>query len=182
LVADAIMSATGEPAVTPRLAKADRIPSTAWLALISAGLAWMFDAMDLQIFTLVLFPAVSSLIGSTDAGHVAATGGLILTCKIFAWGIGGIVFGVVADRIGRAKAMLVTVLIYSVFTGLTGLAQNWWQLALLQALAGIGIGGEWAAGAALVAETWPEHSRARAMQVMQMCYGFGFFAAAMRQY
>jgi MFS family permease len=93
---------------------ATQVPQTAWLALISACFAWMFDAMDLQIFTLVLFPAVSSLINSTDAGHVAATGGLILTCKILSWAIGGIVFSVAADRIGRAKAMLVTVLIYSI--------------------------------------------------------------------
>jgi hypothetical protein len=74
--------------------------------------------------------------------------------------------------------MLLTVLIYAVFTGLSGLAQTWWQLAGLQALAGIGLGGEWAAGAALVAETWPERTRARAMQVMQLCFGLGFFAAA----
>ena len=173
------MSTAAEPSLTPQLASADSIPWTAWLALISAGLAWMFDAMDLQIVTLVLFPTVSSLIGSTDQGQVAATGGLIITCKILAWGLGGIVFGVVADRIGRARTMVVTVVIYSVFTGLSGLAETWWQLALLQALAGLGIGGEWAAGAALVAETWPEKSRPRAMLVMQMCFGVGFMIAAL---
>jgi MFS family permease len=112
-------------------------------------------------------------------GLVAYTGGSILACKLFAWGLGGIVFGVVADRIGRSRTMIVTVLIYSIFTGLSGLAQNWWQLAILQALAGIGIGGEWAAGAALVAETWPEKTRARAMQVMQMSFAFGVFLAAL---
>jgi MFS family permease len=74
--------------------------------------------------------------------------------------------------------MIITVLIYSVFTGLSGLAQSWWQLAILQALAGIGIGGEWAAGAALVAETWPERTRARALVIMQMCFAAGFFLAA----
>jgi predicted MFS family arabinose efflux permease len=74
--------------------------------------------------------------------------------------------------------MVVTVLIYSVFTGLSGLAQSWWQLAILQALAGIGIGGEWAAGAALVAETWPERTRARALVIMQMSFAAGFFLAA----
>ena len=81
----------------------------AWLALISAGLAWMFDAMDGQIFALIQFPAVTSLIGSTDTGRVAAIGGIVLGVKIFAWGVGGIVFGVVADRVGRAKTMIVTV-------------------------------------------------------------------------
>jgi MFS family permease len=95
-----------------------------------------------------------------------------------ALGLGGIAFGIAADRIGRAKTMIVTVLIYSVFTGLCGLAQNWWQLMVLQALAGIGIGGEWAAGAALVAETWPERTRARALVIMQTSFAAGFFLAA----
>lgn len=83
-----------------------------------------------------------------------------------------------ADRIGRTRTMVITVLIYAVFTGLSGLAQSWQQLAVLQAIAGFGIGGEWAAGAALIAETWPEKHRARAMQVMQMAFAFGFFVAA----
>lgn len=98
--------------------------------------------MDLQIFTLILFPSVSDLIGSTNSGLVAYTGGLILACKLVAWGFGGIVFGVVADRIGRSRTMIITVLIYSIFTGASGLASTWWQLAILQALAGLGIGGE----------------------------------------
>jgi MFS family permease len=150
----------------------------AWGALASACAAWMFDAMDLQIFTLVLFPSVSDPVGSANPGVVAYTGGLIVGWKLVALGLGGIAFGIAADRIGRAKTMIVTVLIYSVFTGLSGLAQDWWQLAILQALAGIGIGGEWAAGAALVAETWPERTRARALVIMQMSFAAGFFLAA----
>jgi MFS family permease len=150
----------------------------AWTAMVSASAAWMFDAMDLQIFTLVLFPSLSDLVGTVNPGVVAQTGGIIVGWKLLALGLGGIAFGIAADRIGRAKTMIVTVLIYSVFTGLSGLAQSWWQLAILQALAGIGIGGEWAAGAALVAETWPERTRARALVFMQMCFAAGFFLAA----
>jgi MFS family permease len=97
---------------------------------------------------------------------------------LFAWGLGGILFGVVADRIGRSRTMVITILIYAIFTGLSSLAQNWYQLAILQAIAGVGIGGEWAAGAALVAEIWPERSRAKAQQVMQMSFAFGNFCAA----
>jgi len=155
-----------------------RQASSRWPSLASACLGWMFDAMDLQIFTLILFPCVSELIGSRDPGQVAWYGGIILACKLVAWGLGGIVFGVVADRIGRARTMIITVLIYAFFTGLSGFARNWEQLALLQALAGIGIGGEWAAGAALVSEVWPDRTRARAMQIMQMSFAFGFFLAA----
>src|SRR5215813_11493184 len=150
-----------------------------WLSFASACLAWMFDAMDLTIFTLVLVPCVSELIGSSDAGLVAYTGGLILAGKLLAWGLGGIALGVIADRIGRAKTMMITVVIYSVFTGLSGLAESWWQLMLFQALAGVGIGGEWAAGAALVAETWPEQSRQRAIVAMQMSFAGGFFLAGL---
>ncbi len=150
-----------------------------WPTLISACLGWMFDAMDLQIFTLILFPSVSELIGSRDPGQVAWIGGIVLACKLVAWGLGGIVFGVITDRIGRSRTMIVTVLIYAAFTGLSGLAQSWQQLAILQGLAGIGIGGEWAAGAAIVSETWPDRTRARAMQVMQMSFAFGYFIAAL---
>ena len=151
----------------------------AWISLGSACLAWMFDAMDLTLFTLVMVPSVSELIGSADAGLVASTGGLIVACKLLAWGLAGIGFGVVADRIGRARTMMITVLIYSIFTGASSLAQTWWQLLILQALAGAGIGGEWAAGAALVAETWPERTRQRALVAMQMSFAGGFFLAGL---
>lgn len=150
-----------------------------WLVLFSAFTGWMFDAADLNLFTLVLFPSVAQLTGLTKVPEIAQIGGYIMAIKIFCWGIGGILFGVVADRWGRARTMVVTILIYAIFTGLSGLAQSWVQLAILQAFAGFGIGGEWAAGAALVAETWPEKQRPRAMQVMQMAFAFGFFVAAL---
>jgi MFS family permease len=151
----------------------------AWTSLASASAAWAFDAMDFQIFTLVLVPSVSALVASHDPAVVAFTGGLIVAWKLVAVGLGGIGFGIVADKIGRARTMVITVLIYSVFTGLSSLAQTWWQLAALQALAGIGIGGEWAAGAALLAESWPERTRARALVVMQASFAVGFFLAAL---
>ena len=157
----------------------NQISGAVWLSFGSASLTWMFDAMDLSIFTMVLFPSVSELIGSTEPGAVSSTGGLILACKLLAWGLGGIVFGVVADRLGRAKTMMLTILIYSVFTGMSGLAQNWRQLLVFQALSGIGIGGEWAAGVALVAETWPERTRQRALVAIQMFFAGGFFLAGL---
>jgi MFS family permease len=156
-----------------------RIARYQMLALISAFLGWMFDSMDLNLFTLILFPSVSELIHNVNPAEVSRIGGLIMAIKLFAWGIGGMLFGVAADRYGRARIMGLTILIYSVFTGLSAFAQNWQELALFQALAGFGIGGEWAAGAALVAETWPTKYRARAIQIMQMAFAFGFFAAAL---
>jgi MFS family permease len=148
------------------------------LALLSGFLGWMFDSMDLNLFTLVLVPSIRDLTGATTPAAIAQTGGIIVALKIFGWGLGGILFGVTADRIGRSATLVWTILIYSGFTALSGVAQNWQQLAACQMLAGIGIGGEWAAGAALIAETWPERSRVKAMQVMQMAFAFGFFLAA----
>jgi len=172
------MSVLGQTGKVSRLPDIEGESSGAWAAVVSACAAWTFDAMDLQIFTLVLFPSVSELVGSENPGVVAYTGGVIVAWKLAALGLGGVAFGIVADRIGRAKTMMATVLIYSVFTGLSGFAQSLWQLAILQALAGIGIGGEWAAGAALIAESWPERTRARVLVVMQMCFAGGFFLAA----
>ena len=157
----------------------ERLTGHHWLVLFSAFTGWMFDAADLNLFTLVLFPSVAELTGLTKAPEIAQIGGYIMAIKLFCWGLGGILFGVVADRWGRARTMVLTILIYATFTGLSGLAQSWGQLAILQAIAGFGIGGEWAAGAALLAETWPEKQRARAMQVMQMAFAFGFFVAAL---
>jgi MFS family permease len=161
------------------VAEESKITSYQWLCLFSAFAGWMFDSMDLNLFTLVLFPSVADLTKLTNPAEVARVGGYIMAIKLFCWGMGGILFGVVADRIGRARTMVITIVIYALFTGLSGLAQNWGQLAALQAIAGFGIGGEWAAGASLVAESWPERHRARAMQIMQMAFAFGFFAAAL---
>ena len=85
----------------------------------------------------------------------------------------------IADRYGRAKTMALTILIYASFTGLSGLSQTWTQLAFFRFLTGLGIGGEWATGAALIAETWPERSRAKAAGIMQSAGGVGFFLAAL---
>lgn len=155
------------------------VTKVAWFALLSGFLGWTFDSMDLNLFSLVVFPTLSDLLKTHDVATISQTSGLIVAVKILAWGAGGIVFGVVADRIGRSRTLALTILIYSVFTGLSGLAQTWWQLMILQALAGIGIGGEWAAGGALIAETWPEKRRAQAMLLMQTGWAFGFFAAAL---
>jgi MFS family permease len=166
------------PAVAVPVDRFRDVPRYLWLVLISAFLGWMFDAADVTILTLVLAPSVSDLLGTSDPRIVAPTGGLIVGIKLAAWGLGGIAFGVMTDRIGRSRTMAITILIYSVFTGLSAFAQSWWQLAILQAVAGIGIGGEWAAGAALIAETWPERLRAKALQIMQLAFAFGFFVAA----
>lgn len=149
-----------------------------WLTLCSGFLGWAFDTMDLSLFTIVLVPSIVDLAHTRNFAEVTQIGALILAIKLFCWGIGGVVFGVIADRLGRARTMMITVFIYSVFTGLSSITSTWQELAVFQAIAGFGIGGEWSAGAALVAETWPERHRPRAMQIMQMAFAIGFFLAA----
>jgi len=89
-----------------------------------------------------------------------------------------VLFGILADRFGRAKTLIFTILIYALFTGLAALSHTWWQLALFRFITALGIGGEWAAGAALVAEVWPENKRTRAAGLLQSAWAGGFLAAA----
>ncbi len=141
-------------------------------ALVAASLGWMLDSMDVQLYALVLLEVMESL--NMDAG----TGGLLASFTLLASAVGGVVFGVLADRIGRTKALMLSILVYSVFTGACGLAQTVFQLAVFRVLLGLGMGGEWASGAALVAETWPPEHRGKAMGLMQSSWAVGYGAAA----
>lgn len=156
-----------------------RMTRYVWLVLLSAFFAWMFDSIALNVFTLILTPSMSELLQTDDRGTIAAAGGLIVAIKLVAWGIGGTIFGVLTDRFGRARIMLVTIVIYALFTGLSALAQNWEMLAVCQAITGLGIGGEWAAGAAMLAEVLPERLRPTMMIIMQLAFSVGFFFLAL---
>jgi MFS family permease len=140
-------------------------------ALIAACLGWMLDAMDVLLYSLVL-GAVQK-----DLGLSSSTSGLLVSLTLITASFGGILFGRLADRWGRAKAMMASILVYSVFTGLCGLAQNVWQLAACRLLLGLGMGGEWATGATLVAETWPEEHRGKALGLMQSFWAIGYALA-----
>ncbi len=150
-----------------------------WRVLVCACLGWSLDIMDGFLYAIILFPAMSHLLGTTESGVIGWYGGLILSIFMIGWALGGILFGMIADRYGRAKTMALTILVYASFTGLSGLAQDWTQLALFRFLTGLGVGGEWATGAALIAETWPESSRTKAAGIMQASGGVGFFFASL---
>jgi MFS family permease len=154
-----------------------------WLVLFVAWLGWVFDSMDSTIYALVLQPALHELLHSPGGGPVTADvigwyGGIIFSIFLIGWAIGGVLFGVLADYFGRTKTLVFTILIYAVFTGLAALSHTWWQLALFRFLTALGIGGEWAAGAALVAEVWPESKRAGAAGILQSAWAGGFLLAA----
>lgn len=142
-------------------------------AFAAAFLGWMLDAFDVTLFATVL----PSLL--TDLGLGKGEGGLLASITLAAAAAGGIGFGLVADRFGRTRALMASVAIYSVFTAACGLAQNVWQLAIFRALLGIGMGGEWASGAALVSEWWPERHRAKALAFVQSAWAVGYACAAL---
>ena len=139
--------------------------------------------MDATIYALVLHPALHDLLHDQTGGDVSPEaigwyGGIIFSIFLIGWAVGGVLFGVAADRFGRTKTLVVTILIYALFTGMAALSATWWQLALYRFLTALGIGGEWAAGAALVAEVWPEEKRARAAGILQSAWAAGFLIAA----
>ena len=154
-----------------------------WLVLFVAWLGWVFDSMDATIYAIVLHPALEDLLGRVGGGPVPDEmigwyGGLILSIFLIGWAIGGVCFGILADYFGRTKTLVATILIYALFTGLASLSQDWWHLAIYRFLTALGIGGEWAAGAAIVAEVWPEDKRTRAAGILQSAWAAGFFLAA----
>ena len=150
-----------------------------WRVLICACLGWALDIMDGYLYAIVLFPAMSDLLQTTESAVIGWHGGIVLSIFMVGWALGGLIFGPIADRYGRAKTMAITILLYAGFTGLCGIANSWQELALYRFMTGLGIGGEWSAGAALIAESWPERSRAKAAGIMQSCGGIGFFLASL---
>lgn len=141
-------------------------------ALIAASLGWMLDSFDVMLYSLVLAHLMADLEMSTT------TAGLLGSLTLLASAAGGMVFGVVADRYGRTRALMGSILIYSFFTAMCGFAQSVTQLAIFRVLLGIGMGGEWASGAALVSETWPAEHRGKALGFMQSSWALGYAAAA----
>ena len=154
-----------------------------WLVLFVAWLGWVFDAMDATIYAIVLHPALHELLQSPTGPPtnelIGWYGGIIFSIFLVGWAIGGIVFGILADRFGRTKVLIATIVTYALFTGAAALSQDWWHLAFYRFLTALGIGGEWAAGATIVAETWPEEKRARAAGLLQSAWAAGFFLAAL---
>jgi len=132
---------------------------TLWLVLIVAWLGWMFDGMEMGLYSVLAHPALKELLGTTDKALIGKYAGYMFALFLLGASMGGFVFGQLGDRIGRVKTMIITVLVYSVFTGLTRFTQETWQFGACRFLGAMGLGGEWGLGVALVMETWPNASR-----------------------
>ncbi len=129
-----------------------------WMVLLAAFLGWMFDGFEIGLFPVVARPALQSMLGVNDGG-VAKWMGYITACFLLGAAAGGLLFGWLGDRIGRIRAMSLSILVYSLFTAVGYFAQVPWHLAATRFIAALGMGGEWALGVALVMECWPERWR-----------------------
>jgi MFS family permease len=154
-----------------------------WLVLAVAAAGWLFDTMDQNLFNLVRQVSIADLLKPlVPSTHLAVEtthyGGIATAIFLLGWSAGGYVFGILGDRIGRTRTMVLTILTYALFTGLSGLSKTWEQLAAYRFLTGLGVGGEWAAGAAIVAEVFPARSRPMALGMLQALSALGNMMAA----
>ncbi|MDQ3815166.1 MAG: MFS transporter [Armatimonadota bacterium] len=164
----------------------------AWTVLIIAALGWMFDTFDQHLFTLLRQASVTELLRQqyaealangtmTDAqvsGLAKEQGAYLTSIFLLGWAAGGFIFGMLGDKLGRTRTMVITILIYAIFTGLNGLVQSMPQYYLCRFMIALGVGGEFAAGASLVAETWPPRSRAMGLGLLQSLSAVGNIMAA----
>ena len=151
----------------------------------AAWAGWTMDGMDSFIYSLVLVPALRDLLPRSGipatTANVGYYGGLLFALFMVGWGV-ALVWGPIADRFGRVRTMMFSILCFSVFTLLAAFATGVWTLAVCRFLAGIGIGGEWSIGASLVSEDWPEGRRTMGAALMHTGYYFGFFLASAANY
>ena len=151
-----------------------------WKSGVAAWLGWLFDGLELHLYTLVAAPLVMQLLQTTDPNNPAIKekSAYIQAAFLVGWAVGGAFFGRLGDLLGRSRALALTVLTYALCTGLCATAQTWWQLMLFRFLAALGIGGEWAVGASLLTETWPRHWRPWIAAVLQSGVNLGILLAA----
>ncbi len=142
-------------------------------AFAAAWLGETFDAMDAMIYFIVLFPALSDLLKTTDASTVGWYGSMILAIFMVGWAVGSVGFGILADKVGRRKAMTLSILLYALGSGLCALSQSWGELAFYRFLVGCGIGGEISLGCVLLSEAWQGKGRVAALCLMQSSFGVG---------
>jgi len=150
-----------------------------WYVFVLAAMGWLFDTMDQQIFVLSRAITMKDLLPDASQAEQIKAGGTATTLFIFGWATGGLIFGAVGDRWGRAKTMALTILIYALFTGLSGLTKTPLQFGICRFLTGLGVGGEFAAGAALVAEVMPAKARAQSLAFLQSLSTVGNITGAL---
>jgi MFS family permease len=154
--------------------KADR----PWVNLTVAWLGWLFDGMEMGIYSLIAVPALKDLLHTQNMKVVMPNVGLMFALFLLGAALGGYVFGRLGDKIGRVKSLAMTVICYSLFTGLSAASTDVWQFGACRFLGALGLGGEWGLGVALVMESWSNKSRPMLAGVLGAAANIGFLACA----
>ena len=149
-----------------------------WQVLIASNLAWLFDGFEIYALFLTVGFALHQLLEAAQYKAIPEYAGYVLAATVFGWATGGVIGGIVADYLGRKRTMMLAILAYSLTTGLSAIAWNWESFAILRFLVGVGIGSEWATGASIVSELWPDHARGKGGGLLQSGAGIGSFIAS----
>ena len=155
-----------------------------WKSGIAAWLGWLFDGLDMHLYTIIAAPFVAQLMHLSSAADplVKQKSSWIQAAFLIGWALGGGFFGRLGDRLGRSRALSLTILTYAMFTGLSFLAQTWWQLMIFRFVAALGIGGEWAVGSSLLSETWPKRWQPWIAAALQTGVNIGVLSACLATY
>src|SRR6476619_5428094 len=156
------------------------VSGTQWRSGVAAWLGWFFDGLDMHLYTLVATPFVAQLLMmDVRDDAVRQKSSWIQAAFLVGWALGGGFFGRIGDRLGRSRTLVLTILTYAIFTGLSFFAHEWWHLLMYRFLAALGIGGEWAVGASLLSETWPSRWRHWVAAVLQSGVNLGVLLATL---
>jgi MFS family permease len=154
------------------------ISKAGWRAMAASWLGWMFDGYEVYALVLVMAIAVRQLLPPERLPSASVYMGGLLAATLVGWAAGGVVAGVLADYIGRKRMLMLSILCYAVFAGLTALSPDYWSLLVFRFLTGLGLGAEWGPGTAIVAEFWPPSSRGRAGGALHAAHGVGILLAS----
>jgi MFS family permease len=169
------MSGLSTSASSPWYRSLDR---TQWKALVASNLGWTFDGFEVFALILTVGVALHQLLDPSQYPFIPAYAGAIIAITVFGWGLGGLLGGVLADYLGRKRSMTLTILAYSLLTGLSAFAWDWLSFAVLRFLVGLAIGSEWATGASITAELWPAKARGKGGAFLQAGYPIGSILAS----
>src|SRR5690349_13484223 len=153
-----------------------------WNTLLASNLGWLFDGYETYALIISVGVALRQLLDPSQFPQIPFYAGTVIAITLLGWGIGGLIGGVIADYLGRKRTMLLAILAYSIMTGLSAFAWDWWSFVILRFLVGVAIGSEWVTGTSIVAELWPDKNRGKGVGLMQTGFGIGFFLASVAWY
>jgi MFS family permease len=171
------VTVVGNPGA-PRTSWSSSLDRRQWRSLVAANLGWLFDGFETYALILTAATVLRRLDPAAPVGRVSFLTGVTIAITLLGWGIGGILGGMFADYFGRRRTLLVAMVLYATFTGLTAVSWSWSSFLVLRFVTGFALGSEWGTGTSLVAEMWPNHLRAKAAGFMQCGLGLGFFIAS----